>query len=225
MGYAVRAATDGTRTLEDCGERAKLLAVREALYVGPERVGGERERAVAGARKRAREAAAWENRPCSPVLFAEAAGAGGTTKAAAAAANASANASGFVKPGEDLHRRLETQLSQARQFYDAKAAVHLDDVAEDVSAKARLVSAHKATALGSLMLPIRRRNPLDEWTPREIAVFESALCLYGKTFHLIAELLPGKSTKDVVEFYYHWKHTPHYAPWKKTFKAVDLEDM
>ena len=60
LAYARRVAADGTRQVEDCPERAKLLELREALFAGPDR--GDK------ARKRAREAL-WENRACSPVLF------------------------------------------------------------------------------------------------------------------------------------------------------------
>ena len=62
---------------------------------------------------------------------------------------------------------------------------------------------------------------LDLWTAHEIAVFESAICLHGKRFEMIKAVLPTKTVKEVIEFYYVWKNTSHKPIWKKTFKAVE----
>lgn len=32
-----------------------------------------------------------------------------------------------------------------------------------------------------------------------------------------------KSTKEVIEFYYDWKKTDHYAEWKKSYVPDDRE--
>eukprot|EP01066_Platyproteum_vivax_P008744 Platyproteum_vivax@DN3744_c0_g1_i1.p1 len=60
----------------------------------------------------------------------------------------------------------------------------------------------------------RFEEVFDLWGPWEIAVFEAAICKYGKTFHKISKLLPNKTTKDCVNFYYIWKKTNRYIAWK-----------
>lgn len=76
----------------------------------------------------------------------------------------------------------------------------------------------RVTALGYLESNIRRRHIWEDWSPREIALFEAALTLYGKDFSRIARLhLPNKCTKDVVAFYYVWKKTKHYQEWKRQY--------
>jgi hypothetical protein len=185
----------------DTEYRSRIWAMRERFYVGPDRqqVQPPTRRGVKRSLKDQ-----YENRPCSPSLFERTI----TTTTSASAIP------------EEPHKRLEPMLlNVASTFYDPKIESALDQVNLQ-----GLTRPHKATSLGSLLLPIRRRNILDEWSPKEIAIFESALCVHGKLFDTIAQLLPNKSTQDVVEFYYFWKNTSHHAPWKKTFKAVDLGD-
>lgn len=80
------------------------------------------------------------------------------------------------------------------------------------------------------MGPALPRCAADRWSPHEIAVFESAICCYGKNFGAISKILCSpacgsrKSTKDCVEFYYHWKGVGgrrsgkgNYAVWKATY--------
>jgi len=62
--------------------------------------------------------------------------------------------------------------------------------------------------------PIRKPSILDNWTMREIVLFESGFIYQGKNFYQIAKLIGSKSTKEVIEFYYHWKHSAHYQMFK-----------
>lgn len=62
--------------------------------------------------------------------------------------------------------------------------------------------------------PIRKPNILDNWTMREIALFECGICYQGKDFYQIAKLIETKTTNEVVEFYYHWKLSGHYQMFK-----------
>jgi hypothetical protein len=50
--------------------------------------------------------------------------------------------------------------------------------------------------------PLRKPHVLDNWCPREIALFEAGICAVGKDFHAIARLLQTKSCKECVDFYY-----------------------
>jgi len=82
-----------------------------------------------------------------------------------------------------------------------------------------LVGIHHQRALGVFVSPLHRPKVEDSWSPREIAIFESAICAYGKRFHSIAKAIPHKSTQDVVNFYYVWKKSPSYKAWKSSFYA------
>jgi hypothetical protein len=74
----------------------------------------------------------------------------------------------------------------------------------------------RRTTLGRLTSPARESSPLDNWTPLEVAKFESALCLVGKQFPLVAKVIGTKSSKEVIEFYYTWKQSKNYAVWKES---------
>jgi hypothetical protein len=76
------------------------------------------------------------------------------------------------------------------------------------------------TALGILTCPLRRENPFDLWAPLEIAKFEACISVYGKDFHAIQRVVKTKSTRQVIEFYYIWKKSSHYAAWKTHYQRV-----
>ncbi|TYZ59776.1 hypothetical protein PybrP1_007659 [[Pythium] brassicae (nom. inval.)] len=59
--------------------------------------------------------------------------------------------------------------------------------------------------LAALISPLRQRQVLDDWTALEIAIFEEAFEKFGRRFHLIADQLPSKTTKDVIALFYVWK--------------------
>ena len=80
----------------------------------------------------------------------------------------------------------------------------------------------RATTLGFLTHPIRRPTVIEKWSPYEIAMFEAALCIHGKQFHVVQKLVQTKNTKEIVEFYYVWKKTSHYKEWKKQYEG-DIE--
>lgn len=70
--------------------------------------------------------------------------------------------------------------------------------------------------------PIRKARAWDSWTPFEIALFEAGVCKHGKDFRAVASLIEGKSTADVVRFYYTaWKHSAHYRAWKASRPAEE----
>lgn len=43
--------------------------------------------------------------------------------------------------------------------------------------------------LDLLLSPLRKSNVLDDWCPREIALFEAGICAVGKDFHAISNLV------------------------------------
>lgn len=99
----------------------------------------------------------------------------------------------------------------------------------------------RRSTLGRLLSPLQPPSVLDRWAPREVALFESALCLVGKQFPIVASVVrrgllyatlrgvlcfdvfpvcdqvKTKNVQECVEFYYVWKKSKNYAKWKETF--------
>lgn len=75
----------------------------------------------------------------------------------------------------------------------------------------------RPTLLGVLMSPCRRPTVFENWSPREIAVFEGCIALHGKDFRTIQRFVRTKNTKEIIEFYYLWKLSSHYTEWKRNF--------
>ena len=74
------------------------------------------------------------------------------------------------------------------------------------------------TTIGLLTHPMRRPLVIEKWSPHEIAMFEAALCIHGKQFHIVQKIVGSKNTQEIVEFYYVWKKTKHYKVWKRQFE-------
>ena len=79
----------------------------------------------------------------------------------------------------------------------------------------------RRTTLGMLNSSIRVPTVIEKWAPIEIARFESALCLVGKSFAQVAKAIGTKTTSEVIEFYYLWKQSKNYQTWKLTYRAED----
>ncbi len=71
-----------------------------------------------------------------------------------------------------------------------------------------------------LLTPLRQPSVLDYWTPSEIVLFEAGMCSIGKDFHLLHKLIPSKTPNQLVDFYYAWKRSSHYAVWKSFDKPT-----
>ena len=81
----------------------------------------------------------------------------------------------------------------------------------------------RTSTLAQLLSKVRPKTIIDKWSPYEIALFESAICVFGKKFHWISNLLKNKTTNEVVEFYYIWKKTKHGKVWKDTYIKETLQ--
>jgi len=79
----------------------------------------------------------------------------------------------------------------------------------------------RRTTLGLLNSPVRVPTIIEKWAPIEIARFESAICLVGKSFAQVSKAIGTKTTSEVIEFYYLWKQSKNYQTWKRTFRAED----
>lgn len=83
---------------------------------------------------------------------------------------------------------------------------------------------HHMSALGFLKSAVRRPVVIERWSPYEIAIFEASLAEYGKDFPKVKkEIGDTKTTSEVIEFYYIWKKTSHYAKWKKEYVPEYLD--
>mmetsp|Transcript_9468 Transcript_9468/g.13212 ORF Transcript_9468/g.13212 Transcript_9468/m.13212 type:complete len:321 (+) Transcript_9468:93-1055(+) len=70
-----------------------------------------------------------------------------------------------------------------------------------------------------LISPLRNPQPVDKWSMNDIALFESAICEHGKDFFKVARCIPGKTTEDIVQFYYGvWKYSYNGHIWRKKRK-------
>lgn len=69
--------------------------------------------------------------------------------------------------------------------------------------------------IDSLISPLRKTSVWETWSPKEIALFESGICAFGKDFHQISKLIQSKDSCECVDFYYNWKKSAHYQMWKE----------
>jgi hypothetical protein len=68
--------------------------------------------------------------------------------------------------------------------------------------------------LEALLSPVREVSEFENWSPREVAIFESSILAFGKQFDFISSLIGTKRNTDVYAFYLEWKGTSHYRAWK-----------
>lgn len=72
----------------------------------------------------------------------------------------------------------------------------------------------------ALLSPYFQPSVLDAWTPKEIMLFEAGITCCGKDFHAIQKLIPTKTCRDLLHFFYFWKQSSHYAMWKHWKKPM-----
>jgi len=79
--------------------------------------------------------------------------------------------------------------------------------------------------LSMLLSPLRAEHDYgkgysESWSPRQVAIFESVLCQFGKNLQIVQRLLEeSKSMIEITRFYYLWKKTSHYKMWKEAVRA------
>ena len=81
------------------------------------------------------------------------------------------------------------------------------------------------STLDLLISPLRQDIQYELWSIKEIALFESGICKFGKNFSMIKSLIPTKSVSETVEFFYMWKKTSHYRTWKSKTMEKRLADQ
>jgi hypothetical protein len=74
---------------------------------------------------------------------------------------------------------------------------------------------HQYITLDRLRSALRRPRPGEDWTPREVALFEAGICQHGKNFPAIRQVVSSRQLSEVVAFYYRvFKKSSHYRIWK-----------
>jgi len=114
-----------------------------------------------------------------------------------------------VKRGRGRPKGSKNKKSKADKVDDPKTSVIGPDGMKVTESKL-----FRYSTVNLILSPLRKRSPIDEWNPREVALFESAMCFKGKRFYEISKMIGTKNTKQCVEFYYHWKQSSNYAVWK-----------
>jgi hypothetical protein len=57
----------------------------------------------------------------------------------------------------------------------------------------------------------------------EIATFEAAMAVHGKVFEKVQKEVKTKTCQEIIDFYYVWKKTRHYARWKDEYVPPYLD--
>ena len=70
--------------------------------------------------------------------------------------------------------------------------------------------------LDILINPLNEWSSFENWSPREVAIFESGFQKFGKQFEFLSTMIETKSTKEVVDFYIEWKGSSHYKCYKSS---------
>jgi esterase/lipase superfamily enzyme len=81
------------------------------------------------------------------------------------------------------------------------------------------------STLDMLTNPLREPEPFELWSPREVALFETCICKYGKNFSEFAHFIPTKSKEEIAAFYTLWKHSSHYQSWNRKQQALQAKDQ
>ena len=131
---------------------------------------------------------------------------------------------GKVLAGKSL-QSFENYLSIVSMMYFGDPFCKNKQEGEVIRPGKRPRSQHMPDPLSMLLSPLRAEldfgNPYSEsWSPKQIAIFESALCSYGKKFEIIEKFLTNsKSQREITHFYYIWKKTSHYKFWKDAVRS------
>ena len=80
------------------------------------------------------------------------------------------------------------------------------------------------STLDVLCNPLRTPHVFENWSPREIAIFETWIWKFGKNFHQFPRFIKTKSTGEVIDFYFCWKNTSHYKTWHRKMGTFISED-
>mmetsp|Transcript_53971 Transcript_53971/g.69300 ORF Transcript_53971/g.69300 Transcript_53971/m.69300 type:complete len:226 (-) Transcript_53971:50-727(-) len=123
-----------------------------------------------------------------------------------------------VKRGSKKRWRTSQQAEDYVKFTSRLMQPNAEFGAYGTSPSEGRIEWERPNSLGLLTSPLRRITVMEMWSPRQIALFEGAISIYGKNFKKCQEIIENKTVKEVVEFYYVWKMTSHYDKWKQTYE-------
>ncbi|KNB45669.1 myb-like DNA-binding domain-containing protein [Blastocystis sp. subtype 4] len=86
--------------------------------------------------------------------------------------------------------QMETYLSCVNSIYGQRSVIPYG------LHSTQLYLFRRARLLGQLASDLVPQTPLEKWSPHEVAVFEAAMCVYGKEFHQISAILGTKTTAE-----------------------------
>ena len=79
--------------------------------------------------------------------------------------------------------------------------------------------------LDVLISPLRSDHEFEKWSPKEVAIFESAICRYGPEFSFIQHLIQTKTINEVNNFYHEWTRTSHFKIWHLSKNSVSQQNF
>ena len=126
-----------------------------------------------------------------------------------------------VKSGKALHS-FENYLCVVSMMYYGDPLSSTSRSEENFCIGKRSRSKNISDPLSMIFSPLRAEFEfgifyIESWSPKQIAIFECSFCSFGKSFHVIYNLLNRKKSLNcITKFYYMWKKTSHYKIWKDT---------
>lgn len=76
-------------------------------------------------------------------------------------------------------------------------------------------SSVRYTTIERLQCAVRKRRCEQDWTLKEVALFQLAFVKFGKEFNRVSSMVGTKSTSQCVDYYYNvWKQSKNYQIWK-----------
>ncbi|OMJ73080.1 hypothetical protein SteCoe_28307 [Stentor coeruleus] len=114
---------------------------------------------------------------------------------------------------------FENYLSTVTMMYFGDPHPKSKETTEIFRPGKRARSSQLNDPLSMILSPLRSELDFESWSPKEIAVFESVMCMFGKKFDVVGRLLEeSKTLQEITRFYYIWKKTSHYKSWKEAVK-------
>lgn len=132
---------------------------------------------------------------------------------------------GVTEPKETLNELASRISNNQNGILMAKAPQLASKRRRNTNEGQSLVSNdfHYST-LDMLWNPLRVAHVFENWSPREIAIFETWIWKFGKKFGLFSKFIKTKTTSEVIDFYLSWKSTSHHKIWKQKMESHISED-
>lgn len=84
---------------------------------------------------------------------------------------------------------------------------------------------YRYSTLDALWNPLRLSHVFEDWSPKEIVMFETWIWKFGKNFYLFPKFIKTKSVREITLFYQWWKRTSHYKVYQQIASKSHVEDI